>query len=120
MASAAGPGQRSTTVCAITSGDAYSRLRRRVATVNSAVVTTSAPIAKRRERGRRAGDRATAATASTAIATTGRYIRRSAPTSVAIGTMLDVGASVMKNHAPRKPTAGARTRATVVATRIAK
>ena len=39
------------------------------------------------------------------IAINGRYIRRSAPTSVAIGTKLDEGASVMKNHAPRNAAA---------------
>jgi hypothetical protein len=43
-------------------------------------------------------------------------MRRAAPTSVAIGTMLDVGASVMKNHAPRNPIFGQRTSATRVAT----
>ena len=42
----------------------------------------------------------------------GRYMRRSAPTSVAIGTMLDVGARVMKNQAPRNPHFGRRARYT--------
>ena len=41
-------------------------------------------------------------------------MRRSAPTSVAIGTTLDVGASVTKNHAPRKPSVGNRISATAV------
>ena len=44
-----------------------------------------------------------------AIPASGKYIRRSAPTSVAIGMMLDAGASVMKNHAPQNPIAGIRT-----------
>ena len=57
----------------------------------------------------------TAMTASVMTARSGRYIRRSAPTSVAIGTMLDVGASVTKNQAPRKPTLGHRLNATRVA-----
>src|SRR4029077_10805025 len=48
----------------------------------------------------------TADTASTTSAASGRYMRRSAPTSVAIGTTLEAGASVTKNQAPRKPTAG--------------
>ena len=42
-------------------------------------------------------------------------MRRSAPTSVAIGTMLDVGASMTKNHAPRYPSRGAPTQATTAA-----
>src|SRR5439155_614503 len=41
-------------------------------------------------------------TTNTTTAARGRYIRRSAPTSVAIGTKLDVGARVTKNHVPRK------------------
>ena len=56
-------------------------------------------------------------TASATTARSGRYIRRSAPTSVAIGTMLDVGASVTKNQTPRKPSAGHRFIATTVAIR---
>ncbi len=36
----------------------------------------------------------------------GRYIRRSAATSVTIGTKLEVGARMRKNHAPRNPSAG--------------
>src|ERR687885_225710 len=38
----------------------------------------------------------------------GRYILRVAPDSVAIGTMLDVGASVKKNHTAGNPHAGER------------
>src|SRR5262249_24976778 len=57
---------------------------------------------------------ATPITASTTRPTRGRYMRRSAPTSVAIGTMLDVGASVMKNHDARNPTGGHRTRSAQV------
>ena len=39
-------------------------------------------------------------------AASGRYIRRSAPTSVAIGRMLDEGARVIQNHAARNPSIG--------------
>ena len=53
------------------------------------------------------------------MATSGRYIRRSAPTSVEIGMTLDVGASVRKNHAPRNPIGGLRMKATMVAATIA-
>src|SRR4051812_37107539 len=60
-----------------------------------------------------ANDAPTTASAITAIS--GRYIRRSAPTSVAIGTMLDVGASVTKNHSPRNPKAGRHTIAAAAA-----
>ena len=52
------------------------------------------------------------ATARTTTAISGRYMRRSAPTSVAIGMKLDVGASVMKNQAPRNPSAGCLIRQT--------
>ena len=41
-------------------------------------------------------------TTSTTSPASGRYMRRSAPTSVAIGTKLDVGDSVMKHHAPEE------------------
>jgi hypothetical protein len=61
--------------------------------------------------------RETAITARTASAISGRYIRRSAPTSVAIGTKLEVGASVMKTQAPRNPRAGRRPSAIAVRTR---
>ena len=44
-------------------------------------------------------------------------MRRSAPTSVAIGTTLDVGASVMKNQAPRNPSFGLKTNPMTVNTR---
>ena len=53
-----------------------------------------------------AASAAVASTSRTATAMSGRYMRRSAPTSVATGTMLDAGASVMKNQRPRKPAAG--------------
>src|SRR5262245_40508294 len=62
---------------------------------------------------------ATEMAARTARAVAGRYIRRSAPTSLTIGITLDVGASVIKNVAARKPIAGRRTRATAVTTRSA-
>ena len=46
-------------------------------------------------------------------------MRRSAPTSVAMGTMLEVGESVVKNQAPRNPSVGLRASAQIVsATRI--
>ena len=48
-----------------------------------------------------------AATVSTASAAIGRYIRRSAPTSVAIGTRLEVGDSVTKTTRPETPAAAA-------------
>src|SRR5258708_38092978 len=41
-------------------------------------------------------------TSATTIAASGKYIRRSAPASVAIGITVDDGASVTKNHVPRK------------------
>ena len=47
-------------------------------------------------------------------AISGKYIRRSAPTSVAIGTKLDEGASVTKNHAPRNAAIGHRRNAAAV------
>ena len=42
-------------------------------------------------------------------------MRRSAPTSVAMGTRLDVGARVMKNQAPTAPQAGRVSRSAAVA-----
>ena len=42
------------------------------------------------------------------MAASGRYIRRSAATSVTIGTKLELGARIRKNHAPKNPSAGAR------------
>src|SRR5439155_21565184 len=56
-----------------------------------------------------------ARTTSTTSAASGRYMRRSAPTSLAMGTTLVVGASVRKKAAHRKPTLGQRTNATAVA-----
>ena len=49
----------------------------------------------------------------------GRYIRRSAPTSAAMGTMLDVGASRMNTDTARKPTRGAFRSQTNAASTIA-
>ena len=49
---------------------------------------------------------AAATTSSTTTPTSGRYIRRSAPTSAEIGTTLDEGARVMKIDAAQKPTRG--------------
>jgi hypothetical protein len=57
----------------------------------------------------------TATTASAMTAISGTYMRRSAPNSVTMGMMLDVGASVRKNHAPAKPTVGRFQSATTVA-----
>ena len=51
----------------------------------------------------------------TTIDASGRYMRLSAPTSVAIGTTLEVGASVTKNHVARNATAGQRSQASAVA-----
>src|SRR5439155_20968941 len=56
-----------------------------------------------------------AATTIVASAANGKYIRRSAPTSLTIGTRLDVGASVRKNDAARKPNARDRASASAVA-----
>src|SRR2546422_10776295 len=53
-------------------------------------------------------------TASTTSPVSGRYMRRSAPTSVAIGTMLDVGASVTNTQTPRKPSVGCQNNAAMV------
>src|SRR5215831_18000071 len=73
--------------------------RRGSAKTRTRVITTAAPV-----------------TTPTAIAISGRYIRRSAPTSVAIGMMLEDGASVTKNHVPRNASAGRLSQATPVAT----
>ena len=53
-----------------------------------------------------------ASTSNSRTATSGRYIRRSAPTSVAIGTMELVGASVRKNQVPQNASRGASHHAT--------
>src|SRR5262245_14248639 len=45
-------------------------------------------------------------TRRTVSAMSGKYIRRSAPTSVAIGTTLDVGARATKNASARTPMRG--------------
>jgi len=42
----------------------------------------------------------------------GRYMRRSAPTSVTIGTRLEAGASVTQNQTPQNPSCGRRAKAT--------
>src|SRR5262245_48306391 len=60
-----------------------------------------------------------AETTSTMTAIDGKYMRRSAATSVAIGRKLDVGPSSRKNHAQRKPTRGFTTTSTTVATNMA-
>src|SRR5262245_5783019 len=58
-----------------------------------------------------------AAIASTTIAASGRYIRRSAPTSEAIGTKLDVGASVTKTHVARNAAGRLKNHKVIVAIR---
>ena len=109
-------GQRSTVVCHSVSPDWYSLLRRIVVHIRTTqrTPTVSATIASARRdsgiavaaadwpasRALRANMPAVARTATAAI---GKYIRRSSPTSVRIGTMLEAGASVMKNQAPRNP-----------------
>src|SRR3954462_15289273 len=55
---------------------------------------------------------------ATTTAASGTYMRRSAPTSVKTGTTLDVGASAIRNHAPRKPTTLDRRQATTMRTTI--
>src|SRR5215208_5068836 len=90
-----------------------------VPAMKTAVVATAVPAFGRSDASRRARTRSKATPAITAIAISGRYIRRSAPTSVAIGMTLDAGASVRKNHAPRNPILGERTSATTVAARSA-
>ena len=101
---------------------AYSRLRSAVRTASAATTATHMPaaaiVSARARAGHFARRRSTrvhaSVTANTDKAASGRYIRRSAPTSLAIGTTLDVGASVRKNMAPRNPIAGHRTSATTV------
>src|SRR5438046_2427879 len=110
-------------------GDAYSRLRAtlRAASDTTSTPTTRNPVTDAARRGSTStipghlrlapsanADAPTTASVSTAIS--GTYMRRSAPTSVAMGTILDVGASVTKNHAPRNARLGLRVRPTTVAT----
>src|SRR3989442_1428231 len=107
-------GHRSSTVCASVLDDLYSRFLRAVAVASATHTIPSSAGWIHRSRPPPVSDRVsdtgvrhqTPPPASATIAASARYIRRSAPTSVAIGTMLDVGASVMKIHAPRKPSIG--------------
>src|SRR6476661_4074422 len=55
-----------------------------------------------------------AITVSVTTAASGKYIRRSATMS-RIGTTLELGANVRKNHAPKNPSGGAFTNAHPVA-----
>src|SRR5688572_31286005 len=103
----------------IESFDWYSLFRWNVAAASARQTVSAAarPTTGCRELTRDVQARYAQRTTSTTSAASGRYIRRSAPTSVAIGTKLDVGDSVMKHHAPRKPTCGRRTsRTTTTAT----
>src|SRR5262245_39082149 len=58
-----------------------------------------------------------AASDRTTIAATGRYIRRSTPTSVAIATKLDVGESVTKTHGARNAAGRLKNHKVIVAIR---
>lgn len=89
---------------------AAGQVRHNGATSSSSAGDGSAAPVRRRQANR------APTTASAMIATSGRYMRRSAPTSVAIGRMLDVGANSRNTHAPRNPSAGRRTSAMTVAT----
>src|SRR5690349_22004667 len=55
---------------------------------------------------------------TTLFRSSGRYMRRSAITSVTIGTKLDVGARMPKNHAPRNPTGRRRTSFVPIVTEV--
>src|SRR5437588_13016238 len=108
-------GRRSTTVRANVRVESYSRF---LATVAAARATTTNQEARTENLEPRVlNPDPTPTTPSNTSAASGRYILRSAPTSVAIGTRLDVGASVMKNQAPRNPSVGRRTSATAVSSR---
>ena len=113
-------GRRSTTVRQSPSDVAYSAFRYTVLTASAAsTIAVRLPAMRvRRIRDPFASapstERRRATAASTASAANGRYMRRSAPTSLVIGITLDVGASVRKNAAARNPMRGQRTRATPV------
>src|SRR5271169_5590729 len=108
MACATELGQRARVLRAIASPEAYSRLRVKVPTpsaADSSRSTESSPARQVRggsgaasgeaadaERAHRSLNSDRAAAIKAISPTSGTYIRRSAPTSVAMGTMLDVGA----------------------------
>src|SRR5688572_13186493 len=121
-----GVGQRASTVLAIVNADAYSRLR---TIVTAASTSTIAPTAHRNDfagaldlsagaPNRRQRASAPMMTRITMQAS-GRYILRSAPTSAAMGTMLDVGASRMNTDTARKPVRGAFSSQTIDASTMA-
>ena len=94
--------------------DRYSRFLKAVPAMHAAQTTASTNPAT----GRRT--REPIATTSSAISpASGRYIRLSAPTSVATGTKLDEGASVMKNQAAGNANFGDRANVSTVAVRSA-
>src|SRR5262245_1546210 len=86
----------------------------------AATMSTTAGIMRAQPLARRASEDAAARSQARVAATTaaaiapasGRYIRRSAATSVAMGTMLEAGANVTKNHAAGKNARGHRHRPT--------
>src|SRR5262245_25305030 len=101
----------------------YSRLRRTVSVTRTMQTRASAAAGIRQFQGllplglrcRSISDQI-AITINTMTAASGRYIRRSAPTSVAIGRMLDEGASVTKNQVPRNAISRRHRHAATVAT----
>src|SRR4051812_33905315 len=97
-------GQNRRLDCASDNSDAYELLRANVTLPRTITMMATVATDVRRER-RDSSGLAIPAMTSAVIAMSGRYIRRSAPTSVTMGTNDDVGASVMKTHAPAKPTA---------------
>src|SRR6266850_362205 len=120
-------GHRASTVRARESADLYSRFLARVPAANAvdtSATTNTAPndatrgVASVARSGhaflRRSRSSDAPTTASTTSPASGKYIRRSAPTSVAIGTMLDVGASVTNTQTPRKPSFGRQINAETV------
>jgi hypothetical protein len=73
------------------------------------MASTPAPASAGRiiaESGRRRTRVRAAITATTTSVASGKYMRRSAPTSVAMGMTLEDGASVPKNHTPTKARVG--------------
>src|SRR5258706_6535760 len=120
-------GRRASTVRARERADRYSRFLATVPAANavdtSATTPTAPNDATRTAAGvvrsgqtflRRSHSSDPPTTASTTSPASGRYMRRSAPTSVAIGTMLDVGASVTNTQTPRKPSFGRQINAATV------
>src|SRR6267143_5646597 len=120
-------GRRASTVRARARADLYSRFLATVpaanavdtsATINAALNDATRAVASLVRSGhtflKRSHSSDPPTTASTTSPASGRYMRRSAPTSVAIGTMLDVGARVTKTQTPRKPSLGCQNNAAIV------